>query len=192
MTTLQVPKLPALPELLPSPEAILQALNRIEECLRQRPATESSDLAKILAALQAGIPTVEVLAIGEANVATVAVDTEVDVDISIKDILTGERVTFTHLSITQIDIYAPQLVAADAVRLRLFIRGTRTVPQDIVVEFDGVRDLTGTWFRTFNNRRIEYYDLDNKDYIRARVRNTAGNSAASTFGIRIYGRVFRP
>ena len=122
MTTLQVPKLPALPELLPSPEAILQALNRIEECLRQRPATESSDLAKILAALQAGIPTVEVLAIGEANVATVAVDTEVDVDISIKDILTGERVTFTHLSITQIDIYAPQLVAADAVRLRLFIR----------------------------------------------------------------------
>ena len=120
---------------------------------------------------------------------TVAVGSESEFDLEFTD-LEGKPVKFVHLSITEVDIAAPQLVNADDVRLRLFRQGRRRVPQDLVAEFSGTSAVSGTWQSGFSNRRIEYTDLTGESKLYIAIRNTSGNSGPSTFEVRVYARVF--
>ena len=137
----------------------------------------------------APVVTTEALVMAVISVPTVGVGIEITRDVEFTD-LEGNRVEFAHLSITEVDIAAPQLVNADDVRLRLFRTGRQRVPQDLVAEFTGTSVVSGTWQASFSNRRIEYSDLDESNELHLAVRNTSGNSASSTFDIRVYARIF--
>ena len=153
------------------------------------PQTTEARLGRIEELLARGLVTREDLAMAVLLTPTVAVDAERSFEVSFTD-LSGNPITFVHLSITEVDIAAPQLVNADDVRLRLFRHGTRRVPQDLVAEFTGSSLIAGTWQASFVNRRIEYTDLTARSKLYIAVRNTAGNSGPSTFDLRFYARVF--
>jgi hypothetical protein len=125
----------------------------------------------------------------QASSATVAVGASLDMEAQVTD-LWGYPIDFAHISITQFEISAAQLINTDSVRVRLYRVGTRREPADLVVDFDGTSQLTGIWYSSFTDRRIEYSRLgpDNKVYLT--VRNTAGNSGPSTFQLILYGRRF--
>jgi hypothetical protein len=133
--------------------------------------------------------TREDLAVAVISTPSVAVDVEGQFEVSFTD-LEGTPIKFAHLSITEVDIAAPQLVNADDVRLRFFRQGTRRVPQDLVVEFTGTSLIAATWQASFVNRRIEYTDNTAQSKLYMAIRNTAGNSGPTTFEVRCYARVF--
>ena len=99
----------------------------------------------------------------------------------------GRPLDFAHITITQVAISAAQLVDSDAVRLRVYRRGTRSEPQDLLAEFDGTSQVTGMWAASFTSRQIEFSGLDERSKLYLAVRNTAGNSGPSTFQIFLYG-----
>lgn len=99
----------------------------------------------------------------------------------------GRPIAFAHITLTQVAISAPQLVDADAVRLRVYRRGTRAEPQDLLAEFDGTSQVTGMWAASFTSRQIEFSGLDERSKLYLTVRNTSGNSGPTTFQIYIYG-----
>lgn len=99
----------------------------------------------------------------------------------------GRQLAFIHMTITGVAISATQLVNADAVRLRLYRRGTRAEPQDLLAEFDGTSQVSGMWAAAFTNRQIEFSGLDERSKLYLTVRNTAGNSGPTTFQVFIYG-----
>ena len=169
-------------------ELIEQHLAAIEGLLRAG-AAPSTILQ--LGALPDTAPVVTSEALVKAVIvsATVAVSIETNFDLEFTD-LRGNPIEFEHLSITEVDIAAPQLVNADDVRLRLFRTGQRRVPQDLVAEFTGTSAVSGTWQASFSNRRIEYTDLAGESKLYIAIRNTAANSAPTTFEVRVYARTF--
>jgi hypothetical protein len=126
---------------------------------------------------------------GVLSTPSIGVDVERDFELQFTDVA-GNAINFAHLTITEIDIAAPQLVNADDVRLRFFRQGTRRVPQDLVAEFTGSSLIAATWQASFVNRRIEYTDLTKLSKLYLAIRNTSGNSGPSTFEIRFYARIF--
>ena len=139
----------------------------------------------------APVVTSEALVMATLSSPSIPVGIETDFSLDFTD-LEGKAIKFVHLSITEVDIAAPQLANADDVRLRLFRRGTRRVPHDLVAEFTGTSAVAATWHASFSNRRIEYTDLTGESKLYVAVRNTAGNSAPSTFDLRFYARKFQP
>jgi hypothetical protein len=137
----------------------------------------------------APVVTSEVLVKAVVSTPSVAVGAESEFDVELTD-LWGKPIDFSHLSITEVDIAAPQLVNADDVRLRIFRTGRRRVPQDLVAEFTGTSVVAGTWQASFSNRRIEYSDSDGEDELHLAVRNSSGNSGPSTFDLRFFARAF--
>ena len=144
-----------------------------------------------LGALPAAAPvvTTEFLVQAALSSPSIPVGNETTFELEFTD-LNGNPIKFEHLSITEVDIAAPQLVNADDVRLRLFRTGQQRVPQDLVAEFTGTSLVSGTWQASFSNRRIEYTDLGGESKLHIAVRNTAANSAPSTFDLRFYARTF--
>ena len=138
----------------------------------------------------APLVTTENMVVAFLTTPTVTVGTESESEVDFKDLL-DKPVKFVHLAITEVDIAAPQLANADDVRLRLFQRRTRLVPQDLVAEFTGSSLITGTWQASFSNRRIEYTDVSGRSKLYIAIRNTAGNSGPSIFDLRFYARVFQ-
>ena len=128
----------------------------------------------------------ENLAIVEANSPTVLVGNSFQFDVPLND-LQGQAVDFSLFLVTQILIAAPGLATGDSVRLRLYRRTTRVVPQDIVAEFDGTSQLSDVWFAGFSNRRIELLDSDNRGQVHGDIRNTTGNSGPGSFLILLHG-----
>ena len=181
------PPLPPLP-LLPGGAAPSGAGSDDAPLVDTTQTTEAR-LGRIEELLARGLVTREDLGMAVLLTPTVAVDAERSFEVSFTD-LSGNPITFVHLSITEVDIAAPQLVNADDVRLRLFRQGTRRVPQDLVAEFTGSSLISGTWQASFVNRRIEYTDLTGESKLYVAVRNTAANSGPSTFELRFYARVF--
>ena len=179
-------------EVLPAQSHTMARIERhlavIEQLLRAG-AAPSTILQ--LGALPAAAPVVtsEVLVKAVVSTSSVAVNSERNVDVKFTD-LWGNPIEFSHLSITEVDIAAQQLVNADDVRLRLFRTGQRRVPLDLVAEFTGTSAVTGTWQAAFSDRRIEYDDLDGKDELHLAVRNSSGNSAPTTFDLRFFARPF--
>ena len=155
-------------------EASLSEVPRVKETLRRSEVISREDL--VMARITS--PTVPV---GES----------LDLDPEATD-LWERPVEFAHISITQIEISAAQLLNTDSVRLRFYRYRTRREPQDLVADFDGTSQLTGMWYSSFTDRRIEYSGQDKSDEIHITVRNTSGNSAATTFQIIVYGRRFPP
>ena len=139
--------------------------------------------------LNAPLVTTEVLMKAVLSTPSVLVGNESTFDVELTD-LWDNPIEFSHLSITEVDIAAPQLVNADDVRLRLFRTGRQRVPQDLVAEFSGTSAVSGTWQASFSNRRIEYSDLDGKSNLHLAVRNTSGNSGPTTFDLRFFARPF--
>ena len=157
---------------LPAPggtAALEESLDRIEKLLTRPLVTE------------------EALAFGEVYTSSVAVGDSFDTYIQLAS-LAGAILPASHFGITQIDIAAPQLTATDAVRLRIYRQFARREPQDMVADFDGASQLTGMWYASFANRRIEYTDSGKENKIWLRIRNASGNSGTSSFLISIYGR----
>lgn len=182
----------ALLESLPANTRALELIERhlaaIELLLRAGVAPSTT---LQLGALPDAAPVVTSEALVMAVIAspTVLVGNESTFELEFTD-LRGNPVKFEHLSITEVDIAAPQLVNADDVRLRLFRTGQRRVPLDLVAEFTGTSAVAATWQASFSNRRIEYTDLAGESTLYIAIRNTAANSAASTFEIRVYARAF--
>ena len=137
----------------------------------------------------APVVTTESLVMAVIASPSIPVGNESNFDLEFTD-LKGRPIKFEHLSITEVDIAAPQLVNADDVRVRLFRTGQRRVPQDMVAEFTGTSAVAATWQASFSNRRIEYTDLTGESTLYIAVRNTTANSGPSTFDIRVYARVF--
>ena len=146
-------------------------------------------LGRIEELLARGIVTREDLAKAMISTASVAVAAETNFEVDFTD-LAGNPIKFAHISITEVDIAAPQLVNADDVRLRVFRNSQRRVPQDLVVEFTGTSLVAATWQASFNNRRIEYTDDTGLSKLYIAIRNTSGNSGPTTFEVRFYARVF--
>ena len=178
MTQLWPPYLPPLVALqAPPPDASsAPILDRIEAILKETHAL-----------LAQGITTREDPVIGQIATASVAVGESLDSFVQLTDVK-GDALPFSLLTINQIAIAAPQLVAADLVRLRLYYRGTRQEPADLVAEFDGASQVSGMWAAAFTNRRIEYVDGNKENKVWVRIRNTAGNSGSTTFTIRLYAQ----
>lgn len=128
----------------------------------------------------------ENLAIVEVNGPTTLVGNTFEFDVPPLD-LQGHRVDFSLFLITQILISARGLATTDSVRFRLYRRKTRTVPQDIVAEFDGTSQLSDVWFAGFSNRRIELLDSDKSGEVHGDLRNTTGNSGSTSFLILLSG-----
>ena len=133
------------------------------------------------------VVTIENLVIAALSTPTVTVGTESEFELEFKDFL-NNAITFNQLSITEVDIAAPELVNADDVRLRLFRQGRRRVPQDLVAEFSGSSVTSGTWQASFSNRRIEYTDENHRSRLYIAIRNKAGNSGPTTFQLRFTAR----
>jgi hypothetical protein len=133
-----------------------------------------------------GVPLDEGWIKAQISSASVAVGASQNLDAQITDFW-GRAFDFAHVTITQVALSAAQLVAADAVRLRLYRRGTRSEPQDLLAEFDGTSQVTGMWAAAFTSRQIEYSGLDELSKVYLTVRNTSGNSGPTTFQIFIYG-----
>ena len=153
-------------------------------------ASLADTLRRMEELLTLGIVTREDLVKGLLLSPSITVGTETNFELQFKD-LRDNPVNFIHLSITEVDIAAPQLVNADDVRLRLFRDGRRRVPLDLVAEFSGTSAVSGTWQSGFSNRRIEYTDLTGESKLYIAIRNTSGNSGPSTFEVLVYARVFR-
>ena len=175
--------------------AVIQQLTMDEARWRQLLAETLSANTRALQQIERRLATATPMVTSEALAkavllsASITVGTETDFELEVTDL--WDRVTpFSHLSITEVDIAAPLLVNADDVRLRLFRTGQRRVPQDLVAEFTGTSLVTGTWSAAFSNRRIEYTDETKKSTLYISIRNTSGNSRASPFEVRIYGRRF--
>ena len=131
--------------------------------------------------------TIENLVIAALSTPTVTVGTESEFELEFKDFL-NNPINFDQLSITEVDIAAPQLVNADDVRLRLFRQGRRRVPLDLVAEFSGSSVTSGTWQASFSNRRIEYTDENHRSRLYIAIRNKAGNSGPTNFQLRFTAR----
>ena len=180
--------------------AIETSLGRITNALAQPPAPAAIDAAKLasMETLLGRIVTLleqpsargEALAIADVISASVNVGSSQDLDVQAHD-LQNRVVPFSMMTITQVDVAAPGLASTDAVRLRIFLSGARRDPQDLVAEFDGSSQTSGTWLAAFTNRGIQYTDRNKKDTLWLQIRNTAGNSAATFFTIRVYGFAFR-
>lgn len=146
-------------------------------------------LGRIVALLEQPPVRAERIVTAESVSPTVLVGNSVSLDVQVQDL--GRHVSsFSLLTITQLEIAAPGLAAADVVRLRIYRTGLRRDPQDLVTEFDGASMATGTWFASFSNRGIVYKDGNTKDTVWLQVRNTAGNSAATFFIVRLSGYAF--
>ena len=180
-----------------------QLLGRIETLLRNPPAapipqgslTAQIDQLSTRVALlqqQKGVPITDSKTLGERwakahiSSASVTVGDSQNLEAEITDFW-GRPLAFAHITITGVAISAPQLVNADAVRLRLYRRGTRAEPQDLLAEFDGASQVAGMWAAAFTNRQIEFSGLDERSKVYLTVRNTAGNSGPTTFQVFIYG-----
>ena len=182
------PSLPPLPSglVLPAPPRdavsdgafLADSLQRSEKLLGR--------LEELLAL---GIVTREDVVKVALTTPTVTVGTESEFEVEFKDLL-DKPVKFVHLTITEVDIAAPQLANADDVRLRLFRQSRRRVPQDLLAEFTGSSVVSGTWVANFSNRRIEYTDVSGRSKLYIAIRNTAGNSGPTTFDLRFYARAF--
>ena len=135
------------------------------------------------------VVTREDMAIGEVTSPSVAVGDSRDIQLELTDLWLNP-IKFSLFTITQVDIAAPGLAAADAVRLRLYRSGKRRDPADVVAEFDGTSQVSGMWVAAFSNRRIEYIDANKANTVWIRVRNTAGNTGVTIFQVRLYGRHF--
>ena len=146
-------------------------------------------LASIEALLARGLVTRGDWALGEVSSPTVLVGNSMDLDMKVQD-LQGKSLPFSLFTISQVEIAAPQLVAADAVRLRIYRRGTRRNPLDVMAEYDGTSHTSGMWVASFSKQDLEYRDENEMDTIWLQVRNTAANSAATSFTIRIHGSAF--
>ena len=144
-------------------------------------------LGEMRTLLAQGITAREDPVIGEIATSSVAVGDSLDSFVQLTN-LQNEVLPFSLLTINQIAIAAPGLVAADLVRLRLYYRGTRKNPEDLVAEFDGASQVAGMWAAAFTNRRIEYVDGNKENKVWLAVRNTTGNSGITTFRIRLYGQ----
>lgn len=180
----------AAPLMLPAPTPVSAALDTITLTnIAQRLTNIETLLQRSARAAGAPLVTSENLVMAVILTGTVAVGTELEVDVEFTDLL-GNRVEFAHLSITEVDIAAPGLVNADDVRLRLFRAGRRRVPQDLAVELTGSSLIAATWQASFSNRRLEYSDLDGESELHVSIRNTAGNSGPGTFQLRFYARAF--
>ena len=131
--------------------------------------------------------TIENLVIAALSTPTVTVGTESEFELEFKDFL-NNAIKFDQLSVTEVDIAAPDLVNADDVRLRLFRQGRRRVPLDLVAEFSGSSVTSGTWQASFSNRRIEYTDENHRSRLYIAIRNKAGNSGPTTFQLRFTAR----
>lgn len=181
-------------EALPSnTRALLQIQHHLAtiEALLRAGATPAAILATGALPAAAPVVTSEALVKAVLTSASVVVGTESNFELKFTD-LSDKPIDFIHLTITEVGIAAPQLANADDVRLRLFFTGQRRVPQDLVAEFTGTSAVSGTWQASFSNRRIEYTDRTGQSKLWVAVRNTAGNSAASTFDLRFYARFFQP
>lgn len=140
---------------------------------------------------QGPISPYEDLVMARVSSPTVPVGISHDLEVQVTD-LWGRPVDFAHISITQVEISARELVNTDSVRLRFYRHGTRRTPQDLVADFDGTSQLTDTWYAAFSDRRIEYGAPDVQSTIYLTARNTTGNSGPTTFQITLYGRRFPP
>lgn len=159
--------------------------------MNQQLTAMATTLQRFESTLRNGLITREDIVMIPHSTPSVAVGIETSFDLKALD-LTGRALDFVHLTITEINIAAPQLVNADDVRLRIFRQGARRVPQDLVAEFTGTSAVSGTWQASFANRRIEYTDLNHKSTLWIAVRNSSGNSSISTFDLLFYARVFLP
>ena len=181
VTTLQLPPFPPPLPRLPQVEGAAASSDGAPP-----PADTPGRIEQLLAR---GIVTREDLVMAVILTASIPVGTERDVEVDPTS-LSNVPVEFTHLTITEVDIAAPLLVAADNVRVRLFRQGTRRVPQDLVAQFDQTSGITGTWASLNANQRIEYTDLTGLNKVYLAIRNTAANSGPSPIEVRIYGRRF--
>ena len=181
-----------------------QLLGRIEALLQNPPAQTAAPQVDVAQQLNQLLSRVDLLqqksvtlqgdsvALGERwtkaqiSSASVAVGVSNNLEAEVTDFW-GRQLAFIHMTITGVAIAAPQLVNADAVRLRLYRRGTRAEPQDLLAEFDGTSQVAGMWAAAFTNRQIEFSGLDERSKIYLTVRNTAGNSGPTTFQVFIYG-----
>jgi hypothetical protein len=176
---------------------VTQQLGQIQELLRHPPVPTTlvipqTDLSEkvdqLLNVLQKGdsVPLNEGWIRAQISSASVAVGTIQNLEAEVTDFW-GRPLDFAHITITQVAISAAQLVDSDAVRLRVYRRGTRIEPQDLLAEFDGTSQVTGMWAASFTSRQIEFSGLDERSKVYLAVRNTSGNSGPSTFQIFIYG-----
>ncbi len=108
----------------------------------------------------------------------------------VKD-LWGRTRLFSHLRISQIEIYAPKLAVADSLDLRIY-RAGQANNQDLVADFSGTSQLTDTWYASFSNRQIDYkpQDLTAGGILWIVISNLAGNSNSSPFLVKITGQIF--
>lgn len=151
-----------------------QLLTRVD-LLLQKSVTPSGDDAPSDGMVMAQIFT-----------ASVPVGVSQNLEAQVTD-LWGQPVDFAHITVTEVAISAPQLVATDAVRLRLYRRGTRVDPQDLLAEFNGTSHVVDTWVGAFTTRQIEFTGLDRLSKAYMTIRNTEGNSGPSPFQIYLYG-----
>ena len=180
-----------------------QLLGRIEGLLQNPPAQpvvpqtgQSEQLTQLVTRvnllLQKGVAPREGDAPSEGWIraqissASVPVGISRDLEAQVTDFW-GRPIAFAHITLTQVAISAPQLVDADAVRLRVYRRGTRAEPQDLLAEFNGTSQVTGMWAASFTSRQIEFSGLDELSKVYLTARNTAGNSGPTTFQLYLYG-----
>ena len=176
----RVPRSPAV-DVAPVPRSPAVDVARLE-------ALESL-VARLVTVRQQPSARGEVLVGAEVMSASVNIGSSQDLDVQVADLQDplGRVVKFSVLTLTQIEVVAPGLVATDAVRLRIFLSGTRRDPQDLVAEFDGASHIAETWLAAFTKRRITYRDLSRKDTLWVQIRSAAGNTAVTTFTIRVWG-----
>lgn len=164
-----------LPKVIPSVRSLEETLQKIENAM-----------VDIERALRYGTARPKDLLLATWNVPTVSIGGVKTEGPPTRDIY-GREAIFAHLTIVQVDIAAPQLAAADSVTFRIYNRGTFSAPLELVAEFTGASQVSGMWFASFSNRRIEYTDETNLARVYMTITNAAGNSIASTFNIRVWG-----
>ena len=166
-------------------ESQANTLARVAAALPTPVAEKDSDEAH----LRSGLALPEDLVVVRVSTPSVSVGTNYDWDAQVNDVWDRPQ-TFSHLSIVQVNIAAPGLAAADSVTLRLYTRGDRRIPQDLMADITGTSDLSGTWFGSITTRRSEYDDSTDQDQVWGRLTNASGNSAPSNFEVTIYARRF--
>ena len=120
---------------------------------------------------------------------TVPLNTTLTLQMHVTGLSDHQPRPFKHLVILQVEIAAIDLISSDTVTLRLFRRGGFQVPQELVAEFAGTSQVTGTWVANFSNRRIDYFDLTLGASVWVSINNPSGNSGPTTFNVWIWAKV---
>lgn len=143
-------------------------------------------LARIEALLARGITSPDDIVTIETTFPTALVGNAINQDVFPCELGTRDPAPFSRLFIVQIDLFAPSLVAADSVQLRIFRRTRRRLPDDLVADFTGASQLSAMWIASFTGRQINYRDQDQLGKVYLSVTNQSGNSGPSDFTVTIY------